>query len=612
MLSISATASTVSPVLSDNATPAAQSTVDAAPPSLRTAAGRAAVAGAAATETVGKVGEAKSQTSPVQARSFASLEKLDCSRTILDILPLYAHDVRQPLREKRRAKHFVRDLLFIGIALQLDENEIAAAQVFSTAHFLEPDNIVVTAYLADSFSRSGRMEEATKLFAELTAKAKDDPTITRMRALNEIRKTNYLGAKNLIRALPKTGRFKGDDRLAVIEARSSLRMGLNKTTSDGFRQAAKLTSSEYCRLLWLGVAAAIEDKDAERIDYVTKAGAILPADPLWRNDLAAALSKKNNDGAFDQQEKAVKSLRMFSRSFYTFANMLLAESKTDQAVSCLEYVLLRRPRSAEAHFALARLERARKNKEKTLSLYSEGLALNPFAGYPRLELASYYTELGMDAQALEQVRQATTYCPNYLSTWRTLGDYMLKQKKFDESTKAYAHALTVIPQPLADLNVFSKHEVAQTHAGLGTIYYTKGDRANALTQSEAFNQLKFVPKLENMASWLHLRPDRMEAKDLEVKDSKDSLKKEKELQEHVLLADMLLETKYYDDACKEYDKAIALNPDDSDLHSYLLNIYAESGKWSDALREDLSLSQSLVKKRAEDIGGAFKKDTGSK
>src|ERR1700733_14279723 len=46
MLSISATASTVSPVLSDNATPAAQSTVDAAPPSLRTAARRAAVAGA--------------------------------------------------------------------------------------------------------------------------------------------------------------------------------------------------------------------------------------------------------------------------------------------------------------------------------------------------------------------------------------------------------------------------------------------------------------------------------------------------------------------------------------------------------------------------------------
>jgi tetratricopeptide (TPR) repeat protein len=544
------------------------------------------------------------QSAPTQAKSFACLQKLDCSGTILNILPLFAHDARQPLRDKQHARHFVRDLLFIAIALQLDENEIAAAQILSMAHFLDPQNLTVTAYLADSLSRTGRMEQATKLFESLAPKAKDDSTITRMLALNEIRKTNYLGAKKLIQALPRNTRFSGDDRLAVIEARSDLRMGLTKATSEGFRHAAKLADSEYCRLLWLGVAAAIEDKDDLRIEYITQAGAILPADPLWRNDLAAALSKKNGEEAFDQQEKAVKSLRMFSRSFYTMANMLQAKSQPDQAVSCVEYVLLRRPRSSEAHFALGRLERARKNKDRTLSVYSEGLALNPFAGYAHLELASYYGELGMDALALEQVRQATHYCPNYLSSWRTLGDYMLKQKKFDESTQAYNRALTVIPQPLADLNVFSKHEVAQTHAGLGTIYYAKGDLTNAIAQAAAFNQLKFVPKLDNMASWLHLRPDKL--------DEKDLLKKEKELQGHVLLADMLLETKSYDESVNEYDKAIALNPDDSDLHSYLLNVYSESGKWSDALREDLSLSQSLVKKLPENMGSMFKKDAETK
>lgn len=154
----------------------------------------------------------------------------------------------------------------------------------------------------------------------------------------------------------------------------------------------------------------------------------------------------------------------------------------------------------------------------------------------------------------------------------------------------------------------AKHEIAQAHAGLGSIYYAQKDVTKALAEAIAFNQLKFVPKLENMAALMHLRPGNFGDDQLKL----DGQHKEKELLEHVLLADMLLESRCFDEAIQEYDKAIALNPDDGDLHSYLLNVCVESGKWAEALREDFSVSKTVVSKIPEEVGKMLKAKAGDK
>ena len=78
----------------------------------------------------------------------------------------------------------------------------------------------------------------------------------------------------------------------------------------------------------------------------------------------------------------------------------------------------------------------------------------------------------------------------------------------------------------------------------------------------------------------------------------------------MLLADMLLETKLYEQSMNEYKEACKLNPDDQDLHSYYLNVCVESGKWQDAFNENLALSQSLMKSVPAKIGQSIKKQLG--
>lgn len=50
--------------------------------------------------------------------------------------------------------------LLIGRSFQTDENERAAVQAFSIAHALNPDEQVITAYLAYSLVRAGRRADA--------------------------------------------------------------------------------------------------------------------------------------------------------------------------------------------------------------------------------------------------------------------------------------------------------------------------------------------------------------------------------------------------------------------------------------------------------------------
>jgi cytochrome c-type biogenesis protein CcmH/NrfG len=66
-----------------------------------------------------------------------------------------------------------------------------------------------------------------------------------------------------------------------------------------------------------------------------------------------------------------------------------------------------------------------------------------------------------------------------------------------------------------------------------------------------------------------------------------------------------MQCKDYKDAVLEYRKAAALDPENSDLHSYLLNAITESGDWTAAAEEDFHLSDSLMRQLPKKIGGFF-------
>ena len=76
-----------------------------------------------------------------------------------------------------------------------------------------------------------------------------------------------------------------------------------------------------------------------------------------------------------------------------------------------------------------------------------------------------------------------------------------------------------------------------------------------------------------------------------------------------MLADMLLQRKQYNECIAEYRKAIELNPNDVNLHTYLMEAYSDAGDWIGVAREDWETSNKVLAKIPEQFSklGSAKK-----
>lgn len=382
-----------------------------------------------------------------QAAFFGYLQRLDCSRAILSILPLFAHDTKQPLKEPNAKRALARDLNFIGRAFQLDENEIAAVQVLSIAHQLDPTNVSVTAHLLDNLSRTGRIEEADRLANVVSPQAAQNATVAQALALHEIRKNNIPAARTILETLPQNNRLPGIEGAIVLRARTLLKLGFAKNVAQLFRQAAKLTSSEYNRQLWLASAEIIEGKNDARIEHTRRAGTALPNDPVWHTELGIALGHSKPDEAFAEHDKALQCPRLTSRAFYTMAAFLNGQSRSEEAIACVKYLLRLRPRSSEANFQLAKCGRKAKQSKEAIAAYMRVLELNPFTAPARIDLAEIYSGLHQDDLALAQLKLAVKYSPNSLEVWKSLGTYYRRHNQNDKALAAFQSALSLTPKP---------------------------------------------------------------------------------------------------------------------------------------------------------------------
>jgi tetratricopeptide (TPR) repeat protein len=545
-----------------------------------------------------------------QKEAFNDLQQMDARKAILDIIPLYAHDIRLPLSETSNAKKAARDLAFIGRALLLDENEIAAVSVLSMAHRLAPDDLAITAALIDNCSRAGYPERVADLIAE--CKSKQDIELIKVRANIALRENAPLTARKLLEdyanAPESTNIAAKDAGFASTRARCTLRNGLQEAACKQFKEAAQINNNRYVSLLWQGAALALEEKPGdeqqteqkriERIKLLKEAGDLIPGDPAWHNDLAIAYGRHDQSAARKQTKLALHSKRFTSRSYYTTSLELQNEQNYELSEQYIMHVIKMRPRSAEAQFALARPLRRQKKLDAAIAAIRKGLTFNPKAGSTRAEMINMLIDQKKDDEAFKEIQILNQLCPEFIGGWRKLGDFYRKQKKWTEGLAAYQKGLALVSNKYDDLSVLAKNEIGQIHAGMGQIYYAQGDKAKALEAAKTFNTLKFVVHLSNGLQLLNLRPDHIVL---------SQLKKEREMQEHILLGDMLFEAKSFSESLSEYKEAAKINDDDADLHTYILNVCVESGQWQDAIHEDLALSQVLVKSAPGKFGDFMKK-----
>jgi tetratricopeptide (TPR) repeat protein len=533
--------------------------------------------------------------------AYQSLTRLECQQAILKMIPVVIADARKPLKTKGNAIRLAADLQFLAKALALDENDTAAAQVERMALQLDPENEEYKAILADLLARDGQAAEATQIFSTFAIKDDTNPMVLKMLALQKLRITDPQSALTLLERFAQREDTKKDAWFQVLKARAWLRSGFNKRAAPLFQNAADLTQSEYCKQIWQAIAAHLSsDEDTEKakiLRHLKAAGESLPTDPVWQANISAELAHSDLNASREHLFVALASKRCYSRALIANATYLQSHGYFDHAKKCLDYYAKLRPTSSELHFSKARLARAEGRPAEAQIEYARGLELNPYSGQNYLELADICRDLKQSDQAAAIFKKVTVQCPNFLQGWLKYGESLEQQGSTQQAAAAYLHALTIVPTLIEEENIVFKDEVGSFYAHLATISYKQGKRPEALAYAQKFNHFKILLDLPASMRMLNMRPGRL--------TEKPTLKKETSIQEGVLLADALMQCKDYKDAVLEYRKAAALDPENSDLHSYLLNAITESGDWTAAAEEDFHLSDSLMRQLPKKIGGFF-------
>jgi len=542
---------------------------------------------AAAPFAVGLDASPKVETSRL-GKGFEYLADLHIDRAIASFADLLANASKLPNAADRR-KASAQIYALIGEALQFDENEQPAEQCFYIATLLDPTNKLYRAYRADCLNRMFKIPEAERIIEKLEPKPGDSLKVYEMAALPALRRMNFAEARNVIeKGLATSGGGSDRARSYAFLARISLREGQPLLASKYYAKAAESTKSPYMAKIFSALSKLCDEKRSEARALYKEAGQINADDPGWLYGMAITTDKSSpkNEG-LHSIEKAAECQRFSVVILNKLAWFLDGQKQTQQAQDCLDYILKVRPWSYDPHLTKGILYRNARNIASAEKEFRTCISSNPWSPHPYIELASMYLENGKKDDALKVYEEGAKYCPSS-SIYLPYGMLMLSNASYDKAEPLFTKAKARNFNPDQG-NLLVKNDYAKECAGLGTCLYKKNDLSGALDQAKQFNKYKFVPNLNVLLTLIKLRPSRIDFEGLGNDRTPELI-----AAEHVALADMLFETRHITDCVKEYRLAIASNPSDVDLHSYMMTALSEQSDWLGTIKEDLDLSRQIV------------------
>lgn len=474
--------------------------------------------------------------------------------------------------------------LLIGRSFQTDENERAAVQAFSIAHALNPDEQVITAYLAYSLVRAGRRADAAPYFNWLKAQKEKARTTLVILALESAKTSDPESARKYLDMALKQPGGSDDPDLHHINARFLSKLGQTDQSRKEFSAAQSKMTNPYIKTLLNATLQRIDGNPKRQIEYLKEAGKIRPNDPVWHYELADCYASQGDKHAALEQYTLAMHGRFSGRAYLRAITFLRNDNRNKDAIRAANELIRVKPWSSDAHQALSSIYYAQKdfkNAEKEAKLAEQ---LDKYNENAAVELARQYMDQGKYEAARDVYKQSLQHTPRSIGLLRRLGDVETKLKNETAARQCYEKIIAEVPN-LSDVNVLFQNEYALAQAKLGSMYYAEQNNEKALSAAKLFNKFKFVPKLPPLLTLLHLRPGHLE-------QGKTAL--EQQYNDHILLADMLREGGRLDDCIKEYRQAEAINSDDVDLHSFLLNALDEKGDTLGAARENMVLSSKLV------------------
>jgi tetratricopeptide (TPR) repeat protein len=540
------------------------------------------------------------KTDHLQA-AFAFLQKLQPDRAIACFTPLLIHAAGKGMKDKAAAQTTARYFILIGRSFLVDDNVPAAVQAFKAARALDPQNEFALAYLADNMSRAGQYSEARPLYKLLEEQNPCTLVAARTMALEDFRSGEFAKAKTKLQSAASLKKANADWKWHTIMGSVLSREGDTAAGAAHYKIAIELCPDPYGAKLVEGVADAWQQRFDLQEACMREAGKILPDDGQWRAGLAGALLAQQKKGApvLALYSEAVKAPRFTTKAVYGLGMYLNSEKKEQQALECAAYLRKLAPGNESLYRLEGQIYSSKNDTARAQACYEEMLRLHPHYVLSYTTYASFCQTNHLIDKELAILQKCVSVMPGCPYGWRLLGELRLTQGNWDEAKPCFENALKLVPPGAPITNPLAREEYSRCHAGLGACYYHANDRAKAQEQALAYNQLKYVPILPAILKLVVIRPNTIALSGM--------TKKDREVADYVMMADMLYQTHDYDDCIKEYKKAIELNPDDTDLHGYLYNAYNDSGNYIGAAQEDFKLSQKLMGKVPHAVGSMFEK-----
>ncbi len=297
------------------------------------------------------------------------------------------------------------------------------------------------------------------------------------------------------------------------------------------------------------------------------------ANPL--NDLLAEaqrdLDKSDFEAAITPLQKVIADQPDFAYAHFQLAYVYTALKKTDEASAEYARAIAIDPKMSEAYINLGMLLLDKQDNAAAVAPLRKAVELLPAQGRPRYLLAVAQDRSGDPVGAAESFEALIHLDPNDVTAIDYLGLAALRQGKPAEAETRFRHALEVQPNGLE----------ARRGLALSLDAQKKPETASAYRK-----YLELAPNdSEARARLVHLLVDQKESDAALAELDRLDAGKQPTVESLKLRADIQIAGKKWDDSIATLQKALALAPNDAQLHGGLGRIYLQKRDFASAEKE---------------------------
>jgi tetratricopeptide (TPR) repeat protein len=241
----------------------------------------------------------------------------------------------------------------------------------------------------------------------------------------------------------------------VFESNLNLGLMLVKNKQPGAEQflaaASKLKPTSHVEQgrasAWIALAHVVEEQDPERaIEAYRQAATLQPKDPEPHLSAGWLLEKQNKFADAEQEYKQALALEPGSSdALVGLANVYMRGQRFPEAEEYLRKVVAQRPNDAVAHIQLGRVLAADQKYDDAAAELQSGLKLAPNDPTAQRDLADICAAAGKHSEAEPLYRALLANNANDADLHYSLGQSLLKQKKFGESQQEFLAAVKLKP-----------------------------------------------------------------------------------------------------------------------------------------------------------------------